>query len=101
MVGNNLSRDIKGAKAMGITSVHLNWTPRYPKTPADDSERPDYTISEPMELVELIERLNREYTEKISGGTISRRGQAAPSYSIRASFYFAIESTKMPCADGE
>jgi putative hydrolase of the HAD superfamily len=65
MVGNNLSRDIKGANAMGITSVHLNWTPRYPKTPADDSERPDYTISEPMELVELIERLNREYTEKM------------------------------------
>jgi putative hydrolase of the HAD superfamily len=61
MVGNNLSRDIKGANQMGITSVFLDWTPRYPKTPADESERPDYTISEPMELIDLIERMNREY----------------------------------------
>ncbi|TBL79557.1 HAD family hydrolase [Paenibacillus thalictri] len=60
MVGNNLSRDIKGANVMGITSVFLDWTPRYPKTPADDSEIPDYTISEPLELIELAERLNRE-----------------------------------------
>lgn len=63
MVGNNLSRDIKGANQMGIISVHLDWTPRYPKTPADESERPDYTISQPLELIDLIERLNREYIE--------------------------------------
>ncbi|MFK7696320.1 HAD family hydrolase [Paenibacillus sp. HJGM_3] len=63
MVGNNLSRDIKGANQMGITSVHLNWTPRYPKTSADDSERPMYTISEPMELIDLIERLNSQFVE--------------------------------------
>jgi FMN phosphatase YigB (HAD superfamily) len=63
MVGNNLSRDIKGANQMGMISVHLDWTPRYPKTPADESERPDYTISQPLELIDLIERLNREYIE--------------------------------------
>jgi FMN phosphatase YigB (HAD superfamily) len=63
MVGNNLSRDIKGANQMGITSVFLDWTPRYPKTPADESEHPDYTISEPMELIDLIERLNSEYVQ--------------------------------------
>jgi FMN phosphatase YigB (HAD superfamily) len=58
MVGNNLARDIKGANQLGITSVHLNWTSRYPKTPADSSEQPDYTIGEPLELLELAERLN-------------------------------------------
>jgi putative hydrolase of the HAD superfamily len=58
MVGNNLSRDIKGANDMGITSIHLAWTPRYPKNPRDISESPDYTIYEPLELIELVEKLN-------------------------------------------
>ncbi|MFF2479406.1 HAD family hydrolase [Paenibacillus sp. NPDC058071] len=60
MVGNNLSRDVKGANALGIKSVFQNWTPRYPHTPADESERPDYTIGEPLQLIELVERLNAE-----------------------------------------
>lgn len=60
MVGNNLSRDIKGANALGITSVFLSWTTRYPHTPADESEHPVYTIREPLELLELVERLNNE-----------------------------------------
>jgi FMN phosphatase YigB (HAD superfamily) len=60
MVGNNLSRDIKGANALGITSVFLSWTSRYPHTPADESERPVYTIREPLELLDLVERLNEK-----------------------------------------
>lgn len=60
MVGNNLSRDIKGANSLGITSVFLSWTPRYPKVPADAGEKPDYTISTPLELVQLVEKLNAE-----------------------------------------
>lgn len=60
MAGNNLSRDIKGANRMGMISVFMAWTPRYPKVPADDSEIPDYTIYNPMELVELVEKLNSE-----------------------------------------
>ncbi|WP_217597600.1 HAD family hydrolase [Cohnella sp. GbtcB17] len=63
MVGNNLSRDVKGANALGITSVHLAWTPRYPREPADESERPDYTIGEPLELVALAERLDARLAE--------------------------------------
>ena len=34
------------------------WTPRYSKTPADASEKPDYIISQPLELIELAEKLN-------------------------------------------
>ncbi|MFD0678694.1 MULTISPECIES: HAD family hydrolase [unclassified Paenibacillus] len=60
MVGNNLSRDVKGANQMGIRSVFLSWTPRYPKLHADDSEIPDYTISEPLELIDLAEKLNQQ-----------------------------------------
>ncbi|MGQ7886267.1 HAD family hydrolase [Paenibacillus sp. WC2504] len=58
MVGNNLSRDVKGANQMGITSIFLSWTPRYPKLHADESEIPQYTISHPLELIDLVERLN-------------------------------------------
>ncbi|WP_435163531.1 HAD family hydrolase [Paenibacillus glycanilyticus] len=60
MVGNNLSRDVRGANQEGITSVHLNWTSRYPKTSLDPAERPDYIIEEPLALVELAERLNEQ-----------------------------------------
>ncbi|MZQ82177.1 HAD-IA family hydrolase [Paenibacillus sp. 5J-6] len=60
MVGNNLSRDVKGANQMGITSVFLSWTPRYPKLHADESEIPQYTISHPLELIELVEQLNEK-----------------------------------------
>ncbi|RED63243.1 HAD family hydrolase [Cohnella lupini] len=63
MVGNNLSRDIKGANALGITSVFLSWTSRYPHTPADDSERPVHTIREPLDLLELVDRLNESLLE--------------------------------------
>jgi len=58
MVGNNLARDVKGANALGITSIFQSWTTRYPHEPADDSERPDYTIREPLELLDLAEALN-------------------------------------------
>ncbi|MBJ6359950.1 HAD family hydrolase [Paenibacillus sp. GCM10012307] len=60
MVGNNLSRDIKGANALGITSIFINWTPRYPHEPADESERPVYTISEPLQLLDLADQLNEQ-----------------------------------------
>ncbi|GGA36889.1 HAD family hydrolase [Paenibacillus physcomitrellae] len=60
MVGNNLSRDVKGANALGITSVFQSWTPRYPHEPADETERPDYIILEPLELLELADRLNEQ-----------------------------------------
>ncbi|MGP0586944.1 HAD family hydrolase [Paenibacillus timonensis] len=66
MVGNNLGRDIKGANALGITSVFLKWTSRYPHTPASPEEEPDYIISEPLELLELAERLNARLSELIS-----------------------------------
>jgi FMN phosphatase YigB (HAD superfamily) len=59
MVGNHLGRDIAGANRLGLVSVWLDWSPRRSKIPADVWEQPDYTIHTPLELVSLVERLER------------------------------------------
>lgn len=60
MVGNNVRKDIAGANRFGITSILLDWSPRYDMTPADESEKPDYIIHEPKELLALVERLEEQ-----------------------------------------
>ena len=57
MVGNHLERDIKGANALGMISVWLDWAPRRPKIPADESERPAFTIRTPLELLAVLEQI--------------------------------------------
>ena len=57
MVGNNLGRDVKGANAVGMISVWLDWAPRRSKAPADESEAPQYTIKLPLELLNVIDAL--------------------------------------------
>ncbi|HET9222536.1 MAG TPA: HAD-IA family hydrolase, partial [Roseiflexaceae bacterium] len=59
MVGNNLARDIKGANALGMISVWLDWAPRRPKLPADESEVPQYTIKQPLELLRVIDQIEQ------------------------------------------
>ncbi len=61
MVGNNLKRDILGANNLGITSVLIDWSTRYNMVPDCEEEVPDYTISKPNELVDLVEKLNDEF----------------------------------------
>ncbi|MEK3734796.1 MULTISPECIES: HAD family hydrolase [Paenibacillus] len=67
MVGNNLSRDVRGAKQLGIASVFIDWSPRYPKTPADEAEVPDYIIHEPMGLLDIIDQIE----SKLPGQKVS------------------------------
>ncbi len=57
MVGNNIKRDIVGAKRFGIRSVLLAWSPRYNMTAETPEEEADYRISKPEELIELINHL--------------------------------------------
>lgn len=60
MVGNYLARDVKGANALGMVSVWLDWAPRRPKVPADASEIPAHTIRRPLDLLPLLDELERE-----------------------------------------
>jgi HAD superfamily hydrolase (TIGR01549 family) len=59
MVGNHLGRDIKGANALGMISVWLDWAPRRAKTPADASEIPQHIIKQPLELLGLLDVLEQ------------------------------------------
>lgn len=59
MFGNNLARDIKGANDLGLISVWLDWSPRRSKTPADESEVPQFTINTPLELLQTIDFLEK------------------------------------------
>ena len=61
MVGNNLERDIKGANHLGLISVWLDWSPRRSKIPADDSEVPQFTIKQPLELLNIIDLLEQRF----------------------------------------
>lgn len=76
MVGNNLFRDIKGANDLGLTTVWLDWAPRRSKTPADESEVPDYTIGKPMELIEIVERLEAEREQELEAEAETGEEQA-------------------------
>lgn len=54
MVGNYLARDIAGANSLGLISVWLDWAPRRPKTPMTALETPDYTIRQPLALLDIL-----------------------------------------------
>jgi putative hydrolase of the HAD superfamily len=60
MVGNHLTRDIKGANQLGLISVWIDWSPRRSKIPADELEVPQYIIKTPGELLSLVERLETD-----------------------------------------
>ena len=57
MVGNNLSRDIKGANALGITSIFMAWSTLRTHLPAEAGEVPDFKLSTPVELPALLDQL--------------------------------------------
>jgi putative hydrolase of the HAD superfamily len=59
MVGNNLERDVSGANEVGMISVWLDWAPRRSKIPADDSQKPRYTIKTPLELLDVIDHIEQ------------------------------------------
>jgi HAD superfamily hydrolase (TIGR01549 family) len=64
MVGNNLSRDVRGANELGMVSVHLDWSPRYPKKPIDASEMPAHTINMPLDLLSVVEHLEENHNRR-------------------------------------
>lgn len=60
MVGNNVHRDMVGARRFGIRSIQLAWSPRYPVVTEDPEELADYRIYSPEELPGLIDALEQE-----------------------------------------
>jgi HAD superfamily hydrolase (TIGR01549 family) len=57
MVGNRLERDVRGSRGLGLIAVWLDKSPRYRKEPLDPAEAPDHVISEPLELLDVLDRL--------------------------------------------
>ena len=60
MIGNNLKKDIAGANRMGLTSIWLDWSPRYFHTVEEADWKPDYTVSTHEELYALIYELEEK-----------------------------------------
>ena len=58
MVGNNLTRDVRGANQLGLISVWFAWNERYPLEPADEEERPRYQVGSADELRALLAALD-------------------------------------------
>ena len=58
MIGNNLRKDIAGANRQGLTSIWLDWSPRYFHTFEEPDWQPDYTVHMPGELIGLLHHLN-------------------------------------------
>lgn len=54
MVGNNLKRDIAGANRFGITSIWMDWSPRYYHKFEEEDWKPDYHVKSLKELYDLI-----------------------------------------------
>ncbi|NIY72009.1 hypothetical protein HCZ30_06105 [Marivivens donghaensis] len=55
MVGNNLHRDIRGARRLGIGTIWLNWNDRYDRTPLDPMDQADHEVRTPRDVLALIE----------------------------------------------
>jgi putative hydrolase of the HAD superfamily len=64
MIGNNLKRDVVGANRMGITSILISYSPRYVMQPENAEEIPDYVVSKPSEIFDLLEQLNLQVINK-------------------------------------
>ena len=53
-----------GANQFGITSIWLDWSPRYFHEYEEADWQPDYIIHHLSELPELLRRLEEEYEQK-------------------------------------
>ncbi|MEJ2028549.1 MAG: HAD family hydrolase [Maritimibacter sp.] len=68
MVGNNLSRDIKGANEFGLKSLFVAWSKRRSQHPADASEVPDFTIETLDQLTAMINEIELSLTDEAHHG---------------------------------
>lgn len=64
MIGNNLKKDVAGANRYGITSVWLDWSPRYFHEVEEPDWQPDYRVKTPEELKRLIGELEEKCRQR-------------------------------------
>ena len=60
MIGNNIKKDIRGANRFGITSVWMDWSTRYDRTPACEDDFPDIRIHKLPELLPYLDAWETE-----------------------------------------
>ena len=60
MIGNNVTRDIRGANRFGLTSVLIDWSKRRPFTEELPEDHADWRIHTPEELFPLAEMLEAQ-----------------------------------------
>lgn len=77
MIGNNLKKDVAGANRYGLTSVWLDWSPRYFHTVEEADWTPDYTVKTPDELLALLHRLEENLCTKKNGENDNEKMLAA------------------------
>lgn len=58
MVGNNPTRDVRGANRLGLISIWLHWNDHYLPDP-DFADAPAYEVRSARELIEVIERIEK------------------------------------------
>ena len=63
MIGNNLKKDVAGANRFGLTSIWMDWSPRYFHEFEEEDWKPDYTVKHPSELIPLLEQLEKKLEE--------------------------------------
>lgn len=93
MIGNNLKKDVAGANRYGITSVWLDWSPRYFHSVEEPDWQPDYTVKTPRELKALIDRLEERCAEKRAlieriSGKLHKLVEAFPMSCMRRTTHF-------------
>jgi putative hydrolase of the HAD superfamily len=59
MVGNRISKDIVGANRVGMISVLIRWRNKYREEALTDLEKPKYEISSLRELIEILNKLEK------------------------------------------
>ncbi len=64
MIGNNLKKDVAGGNRFGLTTIWLDWSPRYFHEFQQEDWKPDYTISHPSQLPGLLAELDRKLEEE-------------------------------------
>ncbi|MCY1666679.1 HAD family hydrolase [Rhizobium sp. SL86] len=57
MFGNNIKRDIRGANALGLTSVWIDRQDGYDKSLVCAEDKPDFVVHAPLELLSVIDRI--------------------------------------------